>query len=183
MVDISRALTIEGWMNAAELTWLGEQAAKFHLIAEIGCWMGRTTRVLADNTSGVVYAIDTWKGSAETQDELADKSPDYLSARFEHNLYDHIQRVKVIPLPLESVVAAQYCSRHNLKFGMIFIDGAHDYESVKQDILAWRPRLAPDGLLCGHDYDWGYPGVVKAVRELIAEVPKQAAGGSSIWYV
>ena len=53
-----------------------------------------------------------------------------------------------------------------MSFDMIFIDAAHDYASVKEDILAWRPLLAKGGLLCDHDYtDW--PTVKQAVDELV----------------
>jgi len=37
---------------------------------------------------------------------------------------------------------------------MVFVDGGHTYADVKRDILTWWPPLAPDGLLCGHDWNW-----------------------------
>ena len=36
---------------------------------------------------------------------------------------------------------------------MVFIDGAHDYESVMTDILSWLPKIKKNGLICGHDYE------------------------------
>jgi predicted O-methyltransferase YrrM len=62
-----------------------------------------------------------------------------------------------------------------LEFDMIFIDGAHDYENVKADILAWRP-LSEGGLLCGHDYGTCWDGVVKEL------IPHPKVGAGSIWY-
>jgi hypothetical protein len=48
---------------------------------------------------------------------------------------------------------------------MVFIDGSHEYEDVKRDIMAWKTRMKKTGLLCGHDIS--YPGVKKAVDELL----------------
>jgi predicted O-methyltransferase YrrM len=181
-MNIEKALRVTGWMSAPELEWLAEQASKAKLIAEVGCWMGRSTRAMADATDGVVVAIDTWEGSAENQDELKNKPTDYLFTEFQTNLADHIKRGSVVTMRTDSLSAASFLVRRPERFDMVFIDASHDYENVKNDILAWRPLVRPGGLLCGHDYDWGWPGVVHAVHELIDPVPNQAAGGSSIWY-
>lgn len=181
-MNLEKALKTEGWMSEPELQWLAEQANLYDLIAEVGCWMGRTTRVMADNTAGSIVAVDTWEGSEENQDELRGKPSNYLFQKFTDNLADHIINGKVVPLRIASLAAAGQFALSKTRFGMVFIDAAHDYQNVKNDILAWRPLVAPGGLLCGHDYDWGYPGVVHAVRELISPTPDQAANGSSIWY-
>ena len=47
---------------------------------------------------------------------------------------------------------------------MVFIDGSHDYEQVKRDLLIWDARLAKHGLMCGHDSSWD--GVKQALAEV-----------------
>jgi hypothetical protein len=47
----------------------------------------------------------------------------------------------------------------------VYIDGSHSYESVRNDIAAWWPLVAPGGILAGDDYGRQLPGVVQAVDE------------------
>lgn len=177
-MTIDNAVRISGWMQPAELLWLAEQAARHLLIAEIGSWKGRSTRALADNTRGRVYAVDTWCGSNDDHAmlETVRVNPEgWLLEEFKTNLQG-CNNVHVVQM--ESCKAAGLL--RDMRFDMIFIDAAHDYESVKTDILAWRPLLASGGLLCGHDYGCAaIPGVTQAVNELLPH-PKLAA--DSIWY-
>lgn len=39
----------------------------------------------------------------------------------------------------------------NFYFDCIYIDGAHFYEPLKQDILNWIPKIKKNGILVGHD--------------------------------
>jgi len=178
-MNIDKALKINGWMYDVELGFLAEQAVKHAAIAEIGAWMGRTTRALADNTQGTVYAVDTWQGSAEHGQFLKTKWANYLFEEFQRNLNDHIASGKVFPIREPSLEAAEKFAVMGMTFDMIFIDAAHDYVNVHADILAWQKLLSPRGLLCGHDFDAGRDGVVRAVKEL---VPGFEKGPGSIWY-
>jgi hypothetical protein len=47
-------------------------------------------------------------------------------------------------------------------FDIVYIDAEHDYESVKADIEAWRPKAKH--ILAGHDYN-SFPDVQRAVRD------------------
>jgi len=83
----------------------------------------------------------------------------------------------LVSVRMTSLEAATQFAAWGYKFNLIFIDASHDFESVKADILAWRPLLAPGGMFCGHDRGW--EGVAKAVSELI---PKTGVGAGAIWY-
>ena len=53
-------------------------------------------------------------------------------------------------------------------FDLIYIDAAHDYESVKKDIALSLPKLKKDGVISGHDYNRdNHLGVVAAVEEFV----------------
>lgn len=45
----------------------------------------------------------------------------------------------------------------------VFIDADHTYEGVKRDIELWEPKVHENGLIIGHDLNWG--GVARAVGE------------------
>lgn len=47
----------------------------------------------------------------------------------------------------------------------VFIDGSHDYNSIKEDINTWMPKVKSGGFLAGHDYAIQYFGIMKAVME------------------
>lgn len=181
MVDITKALSIEGWMSEAELMWLAEQASKHTNIVEIGSWMGRSTRALCDNTQGKVCAVDVWYPNDVTSQAdaaifrtlLAGKPDIWLYEQFMSNM----QGTRVEALKMTSVEAARACSALKVQFDMVFIDGSHDYDSVKADILAWRPLVNHGGLLCGHDAPQN--GVKQAVSELIPNYT--VAEGTTIW--
>lgn len=184
MITIEKALKINGWMDPPELQWLAEQAAQHSHIIEVGSWFGRSTRALADNTPGNVFAVDTWKGTAAPglQEEvhkklMAGKPEDWLLDGFKANMAG---LTNVAMIEKTSLEAAQYLTEASARFDMIFIDASHDYVNVKADILAWLPLLAPGGLFCGHDYDpQHWPEVIKAVDELF---PNRKNAPGSIWY-
>jgi hypothetical protein len=65
-------------------------------------------------------------------------------------------------------------------FDFIYIDAAHDYDSVKDDLEAWWPKLQDGGIFSGHDY---FPdtriwrgkacGVYQAVNEFAEKMGTQ----------
>lgn len=180
-MNLENALKIPGFTNQFELEWLAKQASTRNRILEIGSWKGRSTRAIADNTDGTVWAVDTWNGTPEDPHfkELVGKDPDWLFDEFLTNIGDtHLREQSVRPLRLSSLDAAATLSA-KFKFDMIFIDADHSYEAVKADVLAWRPLLAEGGLFCGHDYVAGRGGVLRAIDEFVPNVRR--AGVGTIW--
>lgn len=174
--DINRVLAAEaisGWLEISGLLWLASEAQQHARIVEIGSYLGRSTRALADNTSGRVWAIDDWKGPRDPEFRVQIER-NGLFDKFCVNLADHIAH-KVIPIVADHGETDKF---PDIRPDMVFIDGSHQYEDVKRDIGFWKARLVPGGLLCGHDANW--EGVSRAVNELLPKA--QVAPGTQIWF-
>lgn len=148
---IAKASEIDGWMSPEALIWLAEQARRRTRIVEIGSYKGRSTKALCDNTQGTVLAIDDFAGPRDVvgqQNVLGD---------FLGNLGDHFGVTLMVDLGSHEGAAA----RHPETFDMVFIDGDHEYESVRRDISQWLPKIEPGGIICGDDVN--LPGVRRAL--------------------
>ncbi|HEX2747523.1 MAG TPA: class I SAM-dependent methyltransferase [Verrucomicrobiales bacterium] len=144
---------------------------------EVGSWRGRSAAYMAVeivNSQKFIRfdCVDTWTGSPEHREEgspffvreLLD-DPDYLYKEFLKNTESVAHIIRAIRRPsLEAV--SLYLDR-SLDF--VFIDAAHDYGSVRADILAWLPKVKRGGVLAGDDYGEQWPGVEKAVSECIGD--------------
>ena len=165
--DITKALAIPGWMSEGELTWLATTAQTCQTILEIGSYLGRSTRALADACPGHVYVVDTWTNYAWVLDPTA-RDGDAVYRRCQQNLAPHLDTGHVTlwrgrSLDLTIWQQVPPCD-------LIFLDGDHSYGTVIQEIQLWAPRVKPGGILSGHDY--GAPstlGVTRAVQELYGQ--------------
>ena len=139
---------------------------------EIGVWKGKSVcyaavAIINSEKNITIDSVDTWKGSPGEPVLMGDKSV------IDGTLYDefiaNIEPVKhiVTPVRMPSVEAAKQYADKSLFF--VFIDGSHLYEAVKEDILAWLPKVKSGGFIGGHDIDQTeeFNGVRKAVDELI----------------
>lgn len=153
---------IPGWFGFADL--YREAVRSFDgVFVEIGAWKGRSAAFLAVEiiNSGKpikLHVVDTFEGSANEPEHENDPELPVLRAVFDRNMEPvrHILTVHQLP----SIEAASLFADGSVS--LVLIDAAHDDESVKADIAAWRPKVRPGGWLCGDDINW--PGVRSAVE-------------------
>lgn len=173
---------IEGWMTPAELAWLYRRGIENRMIVEVGSWKGRSTYALAASGAKVI-AVDTWEGvphdPATQRDYYAEAAAD--SDAVYQEFLDNTRGLNVTAMRMSShAAAALLMVEYGPVFDVVFIDADHAYDAVRDDILAYRPLLRPGGLLCGHDYERGCSGVIRAVDELL---PGATIGPDSIWSI
>lgn len=155
---------------------------------EIGVFMGRSFACMSEMRPDLdVWAIDPWRGDpsqgfdglgpyAEVVAKLGGLWSAFLSIMV-GTAPDVLNRAHIIRAFSHEVEFAK-----GFKADLIFIDGAHDYESVKADIDRYAPHVKRGGILAGHDYHAKkFPGVVKAVDEMLTH--KMGPGkGSTVWW-
>ena len=165
--------SIPGWISETDLQFLYDKAQEMESIVEIGSWLGRSTHALLSGCSGLVNAVDNWQGITDSTQNCTKEYAD------EHDVYNQFLRnlLNVGHLnvyKMSSKEASVFFEDKSID--MVFIDGDHIYEAVKQDIKLWLPKTKK--LICGHDYLTKWQGVVKAVNSLIGDVKTVDA----IWY-
>jgi predicted O-methyltransferase YrrM len=161
-----RTRGVEGWLTDREgeaLFRLARDHGKLGAVVEIGSWKGRSTIWLAcgqrAGTGGKVVAIDPHTGSTEHQTT----ERVWTFHEFQHNVSAAGVADLVEPLVMTSREAA---SMLNQPVGLIFIDGAHDYEAVRADFEAWFPKVVDGGVMAFNDAD-SWPDVFQLVRERV----------------
>jgi len=113
--------------------------------AEIGVAQGHHVKVLCDNNPGVkLYAIDIWE-KYPGYDDYADRIDKYyLEARERLAPYNCVLMKKF------SMDAVKEFEDKSLDF--VYIDGAHDFRNVADDIYEWSKKVHVGGIVFGHDY-------------------------------
>ncbi len=170
---IRDAMMIPGWMTEPELWWLANKAETIDWIVEVGAWNGRTTKVLAAASPGVVTVVDNW---SDVPDQATGKPLDGQDAKemFYINLSKELEVDKVVVCEGDSVQVAENLPRG--KYGLVFIDADHLH--LLRDLEAYEPLVRPKGWLAGHDFVW--PEVRRDLGIFFVQLPEVY---SNIWYV
>jgi len=161
---------IQGWFNFITIYHhMVDHADDGDHFVEVGAWKGRSTAFMAvsiaNSGKNIKFdVVDTWAGSLEHQEEQIVK---------DDALYNHfLENMKPVekyytPIRMTSIEAANTYEDNSLQF--VLLDASHEYEDVKNDILAWLPKVQPGCFIAGDDYHHTWPGVVKAVQELLPD--------------
>lgn len=135
---------------------------------EVGTFLGKSAAFMAveiqNSGKDILFdVVDTFEGSPGDEEHakfVDNRTNDYYS-KFLNYMTPVLGFVR--PYPVRSVEMAKRYEDQSLDF--VYIDAAHDYESVMDDITAWAPKIKTGGYIGGHDYRTNCPGVWKAVGE------------------
>lgn len=152
-------------------------------ILELGVGFGRSTWAMLDamNNNMRLHVVDIFKspstmlwdrwfevGSPITlhEDDIAKFIDMCLTSSqqeiFSYSLQQHpryAQIKEIYAMSSQDYIA----SNHKSSFDLVFLDGDHSYESVKQELDYFKDSK----IIAGHDYGNHEPGVIKAVDEFI----------------
>jgi predicted O-methyltransferase YrrM len=175
--DLFYVRLLEGYLSTPKVRLLYATASSLDgpgAIAEIGSWKGKSTVALA---LGVrrggrrlpIYAIDHHAGIAEdtgrnTWTPQGSTWPVFLRTIREAGVEDLVR-----PLKMDSLSGARWLADRAIPLQLLFVDGAHDEESVVRDLEAFFPLVAPGGLIALDDAkpDGFCPGVYRAYQRVI----------------
>lgn len=183
MIDIRPSLGITGWMTEMELTWLARKAISHRRIIELGSWQGRTTTTLCNHTQGVVFAVDQWQPWTDRIGSVVSRQPESLIraalSAFQQNMALHISQGRCVPLRLPHRNSARVLEM--VEPDMVFVDGDHSEAGVQECLEPWVAyrKDHPHVLLCGHDYEEAWPGLMRVVDDLVPD--RQLVPGTIIW--
>ena len=148
---------VDGQISLSEANFLFQKAKRLRVdgvIVEIGSYRGKSTICLAkgsmkNNKRRIVYAIDPHKdfkgifgGKYSTKDKEI-----FLENLKKYNVADTVKYIQK--------TSHEASKNFNNKIALLFIDGDHRYESVKQDINDWLPFVVTGGIVMLHDVKKG----------------------------
>lgn len=112
--------------------------------AEIGVAEGYHAKVLCDHIPGLkLHCVDIWeKYPGYTEYEQIEQV--YLDAQ------ERLKPYNTVIIKKFSMDAVKEFADSSLDF--VYIDGAHDFKSVADDVCEWSKKVKIGGIVFGHDY-------------------------------
>jgi hypothetical protein len=173
---------IQGWFGFIDFYQkMAKQLPNNSHIVEVGAWKGQSTAFMAveiiNSGKKIQFdVIDTWLGSEEG---IHQTDAMVISNSLYQHFLDNMKPVEGYynPRRMTSLEAASTYNDNSLD--LVFLDAEHDYNNVREDILAWLPKVKFGGVLAGDDYASNWPGVVQAVNELLPSA--QSSDLNSTW--
>ncbi|MBS0605950.1 MAG: class I SAM-dependent methyltransferase [Verrucomicrobia bacterium] len=150
-------------------------------IAEIGVYKGFLSKCFRKYyPEAHLYLIDPWtiydayleKEAGPVTEDQAQMDAAYRSVREAFEKDPHATIIKKFSTDAAHEVPDE--------LDFVYIDGNHSYESIKEDILTWMPKVRAGGIISGHDYDpVDFPHVIDVVNEIFGRPP--LVGCHTIW--
>lgn len=161
---MKRYQDIDGWFNhQAAYDYLLSKVPEGGTFVELGAWLGKSSSYLCDKaTHQDITIIDTWKGSPN---ELTTTHKLAMQVDIYDLFVENMGERKYKAIRATSKEASKKFKNEYLD--VVFIDLTHTYESVKEDIQLWLPKVKKGGYIAGDDYHENWKGVIQAVDELL----------------
>ena len=147
---------VPGWLSDEEgeaLYELARECTGRGVIVEIGSWKGKSTICLGlgsrAGSSVPIFAVDP--------------HADYRHGEFK----DNVDRAGITDLvtPVKGL-SQQVVGDFDQPIELLFVDGSHEEEDVREDFDTWVPKVVDGGVVAFHDTTW-HPGVRRVVAEKI----------------
>ena len=160
-------------------------------LIEIGSWKGHSANFMIDQCrkyglESRIVCVDTFLGGPEhwllpgmLETLYRENGRPTILERFLGNTVDRGNAGRVFPLTADSFCAAQIFSTLQFKADLIFVDGAHNPEAVRSDIMYYAPLLSETGVMFGDDYQ--FAPLAETVHQCARELGVQVLVSSRKW--
>lgn len=122
-----------------EVQMLMKYCRNAKVVCEIGCYEGKTSVTLAQNTIGAVYSVDPF-----FRGRLGISYGECI-ARL------HRKRSDVKNLSFLKGFSVNVASEFRCAIDFLFIDANHSYDAIKADWDSWAPKVVDGGIIALHD--------------------------------
>ena len=144
---------------------------------EVGVLKGEHALSMLKQGAKHLILVDPYKGYIDFSQEDMDKASLACKKLLRHHM--NVEYVEMTSAKAAALI-------QNL-VDFVYIDAAHDYTSVKEDIIWWWPKIRENGVIGGHDFDNGthicHNGVVEAVTEFAVNNKLRLYVESPDWWI
>ena len=143
---------------------------------EVGTQAGNFAKFMLNQEIQKLHLVDAWMplgGNYAADPANATAEIHALNESHVRQRFEACQERITIHKGLSQDIARNF----NEVVDFIYLDAAHDYDSVLMDLFAWCKWVKPSGTIMGHDFTctpaarkMGF-GVVEAVRDFTAMTP------------
>ncbi len=142
---------------------------------EVGSYLGASACFVAAGLQragggGLLTCVDTWRNDAMSE------GPRDTWKEFQANVGPWAGFIRAV-----RATSAEAAAAFVGPVDFLFVDADHAYEAVRADIEAWFPRLSPGATVAFHDVLY-FPGVRRAVDELVAPRATASGGRPNLWW-
>lgn len=174
--------TIPGWFDFDKLYSMILTSMPISAkVVEVGAFAGKSTSYLATriksrNQAGQnlqLSVVDTWQPVCDKEQKMAIEQCDNdIYGIFCRNMINCYVYDMLNIIQSTSVEASKRFQDNSLYF--VFIDANHSYNNVVEDIQSWLPKIMPNGIIAGHDYD--FEEVKNAVQDTFKDKKIEKVG-------
>ena len=141
------------------IIWIGD--VKNLTLVEIGSYRGESARIFLDSGKfSRIYCVDPWENCYDVNDFAGFTNMKLAEKDFDERAGND-SRITKVKGTIETLVE-NYPELHP---DVIYVDGCHTYDAVKNDLTISLNKLKPRLAICGHDFSDAFSGCREAIIE------------------
>jgi hypothetical protein len=125
--------------------------------------------------------IDPWVPYNDLSSTARDMTTEKMEALYQENV-NAISKFPFARIIRKSSIEASRIVEDGM-LDIVYIDAAHDTDSVVSDIHVWTPKIKNYGVLSGHDCSGGWQTVINGVLIAYPEFDFKTRLDDGVWFI